>query len=72
MTQAGVTQLLTLIVNVSLIIGVLIPGLIFSGYKINFDDPSTLEHGKDLTFKLMMIEAILGLVCFVPNILFQK
>ena len=55
MIQAGVTQLLTLIVNVSLIIGVLIPGLIFSGYKINFDDPSTLEHGKDLTFKLMMI-----------------
>lgn len=70
--QAGVTQLLTLIVNVSLIIGVLIPGLIFSGYHINLDDPSTIEHGKNLTFKLMMIEAILGVICFLPNIIFQK
>lgn len=70
--RAGVTQLLTLIVNVSLIVGVLIPGLMFSSYKLNIDDPSSIEHGKDLTFKLMMIEAILGVVCFVPNIIFQK
>lgn len=31
-TRGGVTQLLTLILNVSLIAGILIPGMIFSGY----------------------------------------
>lgn len=34
-TRGGVTQLLTLILNVSLVIGVLIPGLAFGGYIID-------------------------------------
>lgn len=32
-TRGGVTQLLTLVLNVSLIIGILIPGFVFTGYK---------------------------------------
>jgi FLVCR family feline leukemia virus subgroup C receptor-related protein len=32
--RGGITQLLTLVLNVSLIIGIFIPGLIFSGYKL--------------------------------------
>ena len=32
--RGGVTQLLTLILNVSLVIGVLIPGLVFGSYKL--------------------------------------
>lgn len=70
--RAGITQILTLIVNVSLIIGILIPGLVFAGYHINPDDPESLEQGKNLTFKLMLIEAIIGYICFVPNMLFMK
>lgn len=37
--RGGITQLLTLVLNVSLIIGIFIPGIIFSGYKIL--DPET-------------------------------
>lgn len=33
-TRGGITQLLTLILNVSLVIGVLIPGLVFRSYKL--------------------------------------
>ena len=54
-TRGGITQLLTLILNVSLIAGILIPGLVFSDYKPNVDDPASIEEGKNLTFKLMMI-----------------
>lgn len=37
--RGGITQLLTLILNVSLIIGIFIPGLLFQGYKL--EDPPT-------------------------------
>jgi len=33
-TRGGVTQLLTLVLNVSLIIGIFIPGIVFKGYDI--------------------------------------
>ena len=32
-TRGGVTQLLTLILNISLVIGILIPGFFFTGYS---------------------------------------
>ena len=37
--RAGVTQILTLIVNISLIIGILIPGVIFAGYHVDTHNP---------------------------------
>lgn len=66
--RGGITQLLTLVLNVSLIIGVLIPGFFFKGYEPH---PSNYNEGKDLTFNLMLFEAIMALICFIPNILFQ-
>jgi len=33
-TRGGITQFLTLILNVSLIIGIFIPGLVFGGYDV--------------------------------------
>lgn len=60
---------MTLVINVSLIIGMIIPGLVFTGYE---PTSTNLEEGKDLTFKLMLIEAILGYICFIPNMIFQK
>lgn len=42
---------MTLVVNVSLIIGILIPGVMFRNYHA---DVGTGEEGKSLTFKLML------------------
>jgi FLVCR family feline leukemia virus subgroup C receptor-related protein len=42
-TRGGVTQLLTLLLNISLIIGVLIPGLVFSGYKPDLLSPESIQ-----------------------------
>lgn len=67
-SRGGVTQLLTLILNVSLIAGILIPGIIFSGYQVF---PDTIDEGRQLSFKLMWIEAAIAIVCFLPNIIFQ-
>ena len=41
--RGRVTQLLTLILNVSLIIGILIPGFVFTGYQPSTDN---IEEGK--------------------------
>lgn len=60
--------MLTLVVNVSLIIGILIPGVLFKNYQFNEEH---IESGKNLAFKLMMMEAILAAICFLPNIIFQ-
>lgn len=68
-TRGGVTQLLTLVLNVSLIIGMLIPGLFFRGYDP--DGEGSIEKGKDRTFELMLFEIFMGLACLVPNIFFQ-
>jgi FLVCR family feline leukemia virus subgroup C receptor-related protein len=38
-TRGGITQLLSLVLNVSLILGIFIPGLMFGGYKPNIDVP---------------------------------
>lgn len=70
--RGKVTQILTLVLNVSLVIGILIPGFVFNGYKPVADDPDNLEQGKKVTFRLMLIEALITVVCLIPNIIFQK
>jgi hypothetical protein len=57
-----------LIVNVSLIIGILIPGIMFRNYST--DSPT--QEGRDLAFKLMLTEAIMCYICLVPNMVLQK
>jgi len=42
-TRGGVTQLLTLVLNVSLVIGILIPGFVFSGYRPEVSSPSNIQ-----------------------------
>ena len=59
---------MTLVVNVSLIIGILIPGVLFKNYE--FKDEN-IESGKKLSFLLMALETALAVLCFVPNIIFQ-
>ena len=71
-TRGGVTQILTLVLNVSLVIGILIPGFVFNGYHPDTKDPVNIEKGRDITFKLMLIQTILALICFIPNIFFQS
>lgn len=70
--RGKVTQILTLVLNVSLVIGILIPGFVFNGYKPDAADPANIEKGKSITFRLMLIEAIMAVVCLLPNILFQQ
>lgn len=41
--RGGITQLLTLLLNISIIIGVLIPGLVFSGYKPDKLNPESIQ-----------------------------
>lgn len=41
-SRGGVTQLLTLVLNVSLVIGILIPGFVFTSYKPNVNDPNSI------------------------------
>lgn len=38
-TRGGVTQLLTLVMNVSLILGIFIPGMVFGDYKPDISNP---------------------------------
>lgn len=71
-TRGGVTQILTLVLNVSLVIGILIPGFFYHGYSPDDKDPSSLQKGKDITFRLMLVETIMALLCFIPNIIFQE
>ena len=42
-TRGGVTQFLTLVLNISLILGILFPSLIFNGYKPDSQDPNSIE-----------------------------
>ena len=70
--RGKVTQILTLVLNVSLVIGILIPGFVFNGYKPDPKDAANIQRGKNVTFRLMMIEAIIAVVCLIPNIIFQE
>lgn len=42
-TRAGVTQLLTLILNVSLVLGIFVPAIVFGDYKPDLSDPANIE-----------------------------
>lgn len=53
--RGKVTQILTLVLNVSLVIGILIPGFVFNGYKPDAGDAANIEKGKEVTFRLMTI-----------------
>ena len=68
--RASVTQLLTLVLNVSLIIGIFIPGIVFGKYDIDQDEDKSI--GRSHTFDLMFVEFILGVICLVPNMIFQQ
>lgn len=71
--RGGITQLLTLVLNVSLIIGIFIPGIVFGGYKV--EDPMTEEditEGKRHTFNVMLVEAVMAFLCYLPNMAFQQ
>lgn len=71
-TRGKVTQLLTLVLNVSLVIGILIPGIFFKGYKPDPDNPKNISEGKDLTYYLMLAEFIIADICLIPNLIFQS
>jgi FLVCR family feline leukemia virus subgroup C receptor-related protein len=70
-TRGSVTQLLTLVLNVSLIIGIFIPGIVFGSYNVKPVTEESIARGKELTFDLMVVETILAAICYLPNILFQ-
>jgi FLVCR family feline leukemia virus subgroup C receptor-related protein len=71
-SRGGVTQLLTLVLNVSLVLGIFIPGIIFGDYKPDPNDPESLKEGERLAFQTMLVEAIMGYVCYTFNIIFQQ
>ena len=52
--RGGITQLLTLVLNVSLIIGIFIPGIVFGKYETDKMNPANIEEGKNHTFNLML------------------
>lgn len=54
-SRGKVTQILTLVLNVSLVIGILIPGFIFGKYKPDESDEENIKDGQKLTFKLMLV-----------------
>ena len=64
--------MLTLILNVSLIIGLFIPGIVFGKYNVNPKTDEVIQEGKDKTFDLMLTEFIIGIICLVPNLIFQQ
>lgn len=66
--RGGVTQILTLVLNVSLILGIFIPKIVFGSYDPMQDG---FEKGRELTFNVMLVEAIMGVFCYGLNILFQ-
>ncbi len=68
-SRGTVTQFLTLVLNISLILGIFVPGIVFGDYK---PDANNLEEGKTLAFQTMLVEAIMGYVCYLVNIIFQE
>ena len=56
----------------NLVLVILIPGMVFRGYEVDPEDQYSIETEKNLTFKLMTIEAVLGYFCFILNMLFMK
>lgn len=69
--RGAVTQLLTLVLNISLIIGLFIPSLVFGSYDVAIDTVENHDKGRQLTFDLMLVETIMAALCYIPNILLQ-
>lgn len=42
-TRGSVTQFLTLVLNVSLILGIFVPGIVFGDYKPDIDNPENIQ-----------------------------
>lgn len=42
-TRGGITQLLTLILNVSLVLGIFVPAIVFGDYKPDRNDPASIQ-----------------------------
>jgi len=53
-------------------LGIFIPGLVFGDYKPEISSQSSIDEGKSLTFKLMLVEVIMGACCYIPSIFFQE
>lgn len=70
-TRGAVTQNLSLVLNVSLVIGILIPGIFFHNFAPDVLKPETITEGRNRTWKLMLVETILAILCFLPNIFLQ-
>ena len=66
------TQILSLILNVALIVGIFIPGFFFSKYDDKIHTEENIKLGKSNTFNLMFFEAIMSAFCYIPNIIFQQ
>ena len=71
-TRGGVTQFLTLILNCSLVLGIFVPGIVFGDYKPDASNPENMAEGRQLAFKTMLVEAIMGYACYLLNIVFQE
>ncbi|EGR33456.1 major facilitator superfamily protein, putative [Ichthyophthirius multifiliis] len=70
--RAAVTSLLSFFSTVSGIIGLLIPGIFFSKYDASKDNQETFQEGKNLTFNLLLVQAIVVSVFAVLNIIFYR
>lgn len=63
---------MTLILNVSLVLGIFVPAIVFGDYRPDLSDPENVQEGKDLAFQTMLVEAVMGYVCYTINIIFQE
>ncbi|EGR32020.1 major facilitator superfamily protein, putative [Ichthyophthirius multifiliis] len=69
--RAFITGILSFFSTVSGIIGLLIPGIYFSSYTTNNDDPQYTK-GKKLTFDLLLFQAIIVSLFAIVNLIFYK
>jgi hypothetical protein len=46
---------LTLILNVSLVLGIFVPVIVFGEYRPDPSNPESIQEGKDLAFKTMLV-----------------
>lgn len=44
----------------------------FGDYKPDRSDPANLEEGRELAFKTMLVEAVMGYACYLLNIFGQR
>ncbi|KAL4477768.1 hypothetical protein ABPG72_018942 [Tetrahymena utriculariae] len=71
-SRAAVTGFLSFFSTVTGVVGLVIPGIYFAGYKAADDTSENYQHGKDLTFNLLLISAVIVSSTSVLNLLFYK